>query len=71
MWKHCADFKQNYTLKLSTAFKMTYSCCFGQRGNLNFPDFLKKSFITSTTGAHTTNTKTSHFKECTAHVSFY
>ena len=29
---------------------MAYSCCFGIRGNLDFPDFLQKSFITSTTG---------------------
>ena len=30
---------------------MAYSCCFGLRGNMDFPDFLQKSFITSTTGA--------------------
>ena len=45
-----AIFKQNYTLKLFVAFKMAYSCCFGLWGNLDFPDFLQKSFITSTTG---------------------
>ena len=28
---------------------MAISCCFGLRGNLDFPDFLQKSFITSTT----------------------
>ena len=27
---------------------MVYSCFFGLRGNLDFPDFLQKSFITST-----------------------
>ena len=27
---------------------MAYSCCFGLRGNVDFPDFLQKSFITST-----------------------
>ena len=42
--------KQKYTLKLSVAFILAYSCCFGLRGNLDFPDFLQKSFITSTTG---------------------
>ena len=30
-------------------FKISYSCCFGLRGNLEFPDFLQNSFITSTT----------------------
>ena len=47
--ENCAIFKQNYTLKLFVAFKRANSCCFGLRGNLDFPDFLKKSFITSTT----------------------
>ena len=41
-----AIFKQNYTQKLFIAFKMAYSCCFGLRGNLNFPDFLQKNFYT-------------------------
>ena len=27
-WEHNAIFKQNYTLKLLTAFKMAYSACF-------------------------------------------
>ena len=44
-----AIFKQNYTKKL-VAFKRANSCWFGLRGNLDFPDFLQKSFITSTTG---------------------
>ena len=44
-----AIFKQNYTLKLFVAFKMAYSCCFSLEGNLDFPEFLQKSFITSTT----------------------
>ena len=39
--------KQNYTLELIIALKMAYSCCFALRGNLYFPDFLQKSFITS------------------------
>ena len=43
MWKLCY-FKQNYTLELFVAFKMAYSCCFGLRGNRDFPDFLQKSF---------------------------
>ena len=34
-------------------FKVAYSCCFGLRGNLDFPDFLQKSFITLTTGMGT------------------
>ena len=43
--------KQIYTLKLLIAFKIAYSCCFRLGGNLDFPEFLKKSLITSTTGA--------------------
>ena len=35
---------QNYAQKLFIAFKMAYSCCFGLRGNLDFPDFLQKKF---------------------------
>ena len=38
--------KTKPTLKLFIAFKMAYSCSFGFRGNLDFPDFLQKSFIT-------------------------
>ena len=41
-----AIFKQNYYLKMFIAFKMAYSCCFSLRGNLNFLDFLLKSFTT-------------------------
>ena len=37
-----AIFKQNYAQKLFIASKMAYSCCFGLRGNLYFPDFLQK-----------------------------
>ena len=48
-----AIFKQNYTLKLFVAFKMAYSCCFSLGGNLDFPDFLQKKFITLTTGKAT------------------
>ena len=47
-----AIFNQNYTLKLVITFNMTYSCCFSLRGNLNFPDFLKKYIITSTAVAN-------------------
>ena len=43
-----AIFKQNYTQKLFISFKISYSCCFGFRENLEFPDFLQKSFITTT-----------------------
>ena len=34
-------FQENYTQKLFIAFEMTYYCCFGLRGNLDFPDFLQ------------------------------
>ena len=47
-----AIFKQIYTLKLLIAFKMAYSCCFSLGGNLDFLEFLQKSFITSTTGVY-------------------
>ena len=45
-----AIFKQNYTQKLFISFKISYSCCFGFRGNLEFPDFLQKKFYNITTG---------------------
>ena len=48
-------FKQNYTLELFIALEMAYCCCFGLRGNLDFPDFLQKSFITSTPGQNVYN----------------
>ena len=35
-------FKQNYTPELLIALEMVYSCFFGLRGNLDFPDFLQK-----------------------------
>ena len=41
-------------------FKMDYSCCFGLGGNLDFLDFLQKSFLTSTTGG----VKRELFTEC-------
>ena len=31
-------------LELFIALKMAYSCYFGLRGNLDFPDFLQKKF---------------------------
>ena len=43
--------KQNYMQKLLISFKISCSCSFGFRGNLQFPDFLQKSSITTTTGA--------------------
>ena len=49
-YKNNAIFNQNYTQKLFIAFKMAYSWCFGLKGNLDFPDFLQKSVLTSTTG---------------------
>ena len=36
---------QNYAHKLFIAFKTAYSCCFGLRENLDFPDFLQKKFF--------------------------
>ena len=39
-----AIFKQNYTIELFIALKMAISCCFGLRGNLDFPDFLQIKF---------------------------
>ena len=39
-----AIFEHNYTLELFIALKIAYSCCFGLRGNLYFPDFLHKKF---------------------------
>ena len=49
-FENYAIFKQNYTLELFIALKMAYCCCLGLRGNLDFPDFLQKSFKTLTTG---------------------
>ena len=39
-----AIFKQNYTPELLIVLKMVYSCFFGLRRNLDFPDFLQKKF---------------------------
>ena len=39
-----AIFKQNYTRELLIALNMVYSCFFGLRGNIDFPDFLQKKF---------------------------
>ena len=50
MLKHCANFKQYYTLTLFIALKIAYSRCFSSGENLDFLDFLQKSIITSTTG---------------------
>ena len=49
MWKQCY-FQAKLYSKLFIAFKISYSCCLGFRGNLDFPDFLQKSFITLTSG---------------------
>ena len=40
-----AIFKQNNTQKLFIFLKISYSCCFGCRGNLEFPDFLQKKVL--------------------------
>ena len=45
-----ASYKQICTLKLFNAIEMGYSCFFSFGGNIDFPEFLQKSFITSTTG---------------------
>ena len=42
--KNNALFKQNNALELFISLKMTISCCFGLRGNLDFPDFLQIKF---------------------------
>ena len=42
-----AIFNQSYTLKLLLAFKMAYSECLSLSGNLDFLEFILKSFITS------------------------
>ena len=52
--KNNAIFNQKYTQKLFIAFKMAFYCCFSLRGNLNFLDFLQKSFITLTAGLNST-----------------
>ena len=44
-----AILKQDNTLKLFNVFKMAYSCGFGLSRNLEFPEFLQKSFKTSIT----------------------
>ena len=37
-------FQLNYIQTLFICSKMVYSCCFGLRGNLDFPEFLQKKF---------------------------
>ena len=37
-------FKQNNALELLIYLKMAIFCCFGLRGNLDFPDFLQLKF---------------------------
>ena len=44
MWKQLHFFKQNYSLELFIYLEMAISCCFGLRGNLDFPDFLQIKF---------------------------
>ena len=43
--EYSAIFNQNCAQKLFITFKMSYSCCFGLRGNLDFPDFLQKKVL--------------------------
>ena len=40
-----AIFKQNFAQKLFISFKIYYSCCFGLRGNIKFPDFLQNKVL--------------------------
>ena len=35
---------QKFTPELLIVLKVVYSCCFGFKGNLEFPDFLQKLF---------------------------
>ena len=39
-----AIFEQNNALELFISLKMAISCCFGLRGNLDFPDYLQIKF---------------------------
>ena len=39
----------NLSSKTVYCFEMAYDCFFSLGGNLDFPEFLQKSFITSTT----------------------
>ena len=48
-------FEQIFTLELFIDFIVAYYCCFNLGGNLDFPELLQKSFITSTTGQHLKN----------------
>ena len=48
MLKQCY-FMLNYIRTLLICSKMAHSCCFSQGGNLDFLDFVQKSFITLTT----------------------
>ena len=41
--------------KLFISFRISYYCCFGFKGNLEFPDFLQKGFITSRKKTFVTN----------------
>ena len=43
-YENNAIFKQKYIQKLFISFKISYSGCFDFRGNLEFPDFLQKTF---------------------------
>ena len=48
-WENMLFLSKTILLNCFIAFKMAYSCCLSYRGNLEFLDFLQKSFITSTT----------------------
>ena len=43
MLKQCYTQAKLYSITV-IAFKMAYSCCFGLRVNLDFPDFHQKTF---------------------------
>ena len=44
------NFQAKLYFKTVFALKIAYSWCFSLGGNIDFPDFLQKSFMTSTTG---------------------
>ena len=48
--KNVKTFLSNFQAKLCSKTFDCFSSCFGLRGNVDFPDFHQKSFITSTTG---------------------
>ena len=52
---------QNFTLEMFVAFRMAYSCSFGKRGNLEFPNFLQNKFYNINNWSHKKLSKTFYF----------